>query len=133
MSKTTFKTIYEMQRKLNRSVIPKWDDKCVKNNQKWIRNMYLALQQEIAEGIDSTNWKWWKKMKFDLNNSKIEAVDCLHFLMSIFQLLDMDTKEIFDLYLKKNKLNFERQEKGYKTGTYKKVVNGKEDNEKLFK
>ena len=45
--------------------------------------------------------------------------------------LDASFKDIYDMYKAKNILNQVRQENGYKEGTYKKIWNGKEDNEVL--
>ena len=43
----------------------------------------LAISQETAELIDSFDWKWWKDMKIDVDNAKIEIVDIWHFTLSI--------------------------------------------------
>jgi hypothetical protein len=40
----------------------------------------------------------------------------------------MDLEEIYKLYMGKNILNKFRQNNGYKTGSYKKIWNGQEDN-----
>jgi dimeric dUTPase (all-alpha-NTP-PPase superfamily) len=45
--------------------------------------------------------------------------------------IGMDFDELYRLYVGKNILNFFRQNNGYKTGTYIKIWNGKEDNEVL--
>jgi hypothetical protein len=42
-----------------------------------------------------------------------------------------DFNQMYMLYIGKNILNRIRQEKGYNTGTYKKVINGLEDNKYL--
>ncbi|MFT7652169.1 MAG: dimeric dUTPase (all-alpha-NTP-PPase superfamily) [Limisphaerales bacterium] len=46
--------------------------------------------------------------------------------------LPMSYDELFDLYIGKNVLNHFRQDHGYKTGEYKKVWQGREDNEHLI-
>lgn len=43
----------------------------------------------------------------------------------------MDWKELYCQYVGKNVLNFFRQDKGYKQGTYRKLWGGREDNEHL--
>ncbi|MAH80232.1 MAG: dUTPase [Rickettsiales bacterium] len=96
---------------------------------KWFLNFELALKQESAEAIDSLNWKWWKKDDDDWDNVKVELVDMLHFWVSMCTMAGMDAKEVFELYAKKNKLNFKRQDEGYKEGTYEKVKDGVEDNQ----
>ena len=44
---------------------------------------------------------------------------------------DMSADELYRQYVGKNVLNFFRQDKGYKEGTYIKVWQGREDNEHL--
>jgi len=44
---------------------------------------------------------------------------------------DMDWNELFCQYVGKNVLNFFRQDFGYKEGTYRKIWDGREDNEHL--
>jgi dimeric dUTPase (all-alpha-NTP-PPase superfamily) len=41
--------------------------------------------------------------------------------------------ELYEMYVAKNWLNTFRQENGYKDGTYKKIIDGVEDNKLLFK
>ena len=72
--------------------------------------------------------KWWKKDEEDWDNVKVELVDMLHFWVSMCTVADMDAKEVMELYAKKNKLNFKRQDEGYKEGTYDKYKDGIEDN-----
>lgn len=50
---------------------------------------------------------------------------------SILTSCGMDWNELFRQYVCKNVLNFFRQDNGYKAGTYRKVWNGREDNEHL--
>ena len=88
----------------------------------------VALRQESAEAVDSLNWKWWKKDDDDWDNVKVELVDMLHFWVSMCTIAGMEAKEVFELYAKKNKLNFKRQDEGYKEGSYDKYKNGVEDN-----
>ena len=50
---------------------------------------------------------------------------------SIMADCQLDLTELFRQYVGKNVLNMFRQDKGYKSGTYTKVWNGREDNEYL--
>jgi dimeric dUTPase (all-alpha-NTP-PPase superfamily) len=50
---------------------------------------------------------------------------------SIMADCQLNWTELFRQYVGKNVLNMFRQDKGYKSGTYKKVWNGREDNEYL--
>ena len=45
--------------------------------------------------------------------------------------LEMDFDELYERYVGKNVLNIFRQDHGYKTGEYKKLWDGREDNEYL--
>ncbi len=45
----------------------------------------------------------------------LEVVDLFHFLISLAQVLGMSADDVFAAYLKKNEVNFKRQETGYVT------------------
>lgn len=81
----------------------------------WIQRMALAMKQEIAEMIDSTNWKWWRTKvdKFDYQNLKVEVIDILHFWLSSAMILGMDAEDIMRVYRSKNQVNHNRQDEGY--------------------
>jgi hypothetical protein len=102
-------------------------------------NRLLALHGlhaavETGQLLDKVQWKWWAHQ----GNRWQEARDHLYTRMlprwSLLVLSSgMGAAEVTDLYMKKNKLNFERQEGGYKEGTYvKRDASGREDNAKLF-
>lgn len=83
--------------------------------QHWVREFSRALGQELAELVDCTDWKWWASyQKFDLQNARVEVVDILHFLVSLAQVLGMSSDDLYQAYLKKHKVNNERQDSGYK-------------------
>ena len=194
--KTKIKDMLQLQDKLNRYIDPNWLEN------RTLLDFQIAINQEVAELIDTYSWKWWKKMEDDKENRKIELVDIWHFIMSYFmlaeykdgnkdnyvdsaakiledaynildQLPDNDNIEIetvlsmlinipamftdlqkalmgtllyfglvkrefvdFDefvkLYYAKNFLNIIRQDKGYKSGEYEKIIDGKEDNYHLM-
>jgi dimeric dUTPase (all-alpha-NTP-PPase superfamily) len=82
----------------------------------WVLNYTRALQQEIAELVDSMPWKWWAKyQKFDLQNARVEVVDLLHFLLAIAQTLGMSAEDVYAAYVKKNAVNHARQDSGYQS------------------
>lgn len=60
--------------------------------------------------------------------SKNFTTSCLAELMKAFSI---DPQDLCNQYIKKNTLNIFRAKNGYKTGTYIKIWNGKEDNEVL--
>jgi len=53
------------------------------------------------------------------------------FIAGIMKILEMPFDELYEIYVGKNVLNMFRQDNGYKEGTYKKMWNGREDNEYL--
>jgi dimeric dUTPase (all-alpha-NTP-PPase superfamily) len=116
--------IFEQQMKLNRYTfeknrlvgfdeIPK--ERSLQNE--WLRNYALAMSQEIAEMVDSTNWKWWRTKVdlFDEQNLKVELVDILHFWVSACQVMGLSAEDVFRMYTQKNKINAARQDSGYIT------------------
>ncbi len=81
---------------------------------KWVLNYTRAMNQEIAELIDSVPWKWWAKyQELDTQNAKVEIVDMLHFLVSLAQVMGMDAEELYRLYKGKHEINHQRQDTGY--------------------
>lgn len=121
-----FEKQIELNKKINEKLYEEIKDPEVRR--KWFLNFELALRQESAEAIDSLNWKWWKKDEEDWDNIKIELVDMLHFWVSMCTVAGLSSKEVVELYFKKNKLNHKRQNEGYKEGTYDKMKDGVEDN-----
>jgi dimeric dUTPase (all-alpha-NTP-PPase superfamily) len=109
-----FEEIFRMQDALNRrigvSLPPQGDEE----KAKWILNYTRAMQQEMAELVDSVPWKWWAKyQKFDEQNARVEVVDLFHFLISLAQTLGMSAEDVFQAYVKKNQVNLQRQDSGY--------------------
>ena len=45
--------------------------------------------------------------------ARVEVVDLFHFLISLAQVLGMSADDVFQAYIKKNEVNFKRQESGY--------------------
>ncbi|MBA94546.1 MAG: dUTPase [Rickettsiales bacterium] len=123
--------IFEQQITLNKRINSKLYEDIQKNpelKREWFLKFEKALSQESAEAIDSLNWKWWKQDDDDWDNVKVELVDMLHFWVSMCTIAGLDAKDVYDLYAKKNKLNFKRQDEGYQDGTYDKYKDGVEDN-----
>ena len=94
----------------------------------------LHAAVETGQVLDRVQWKWWAKQgsRWD------EALDDLYAKLfprwcHLVLASGMDGAGVRGLYMKKNRLNFERQEGGYKEGTYRKTdESGLEDNVKLF-
>ena len=109
-----FDEIFEQQKALNNRIGVITEEMSAEDKAQWVLNYTRAMQQEIAELIDSVPWKWWAKyQEFDEQNAKVEVVDLFHFLISIAQVLGMSPEDVYQAYVKKNKVNHNRQESGY--------------------
>ena len=109
-----FDEIFSMQDTLNNRIGVNTDGMSDEDKAKWVLNYTRAMQQEMSELIDSVPWKWWAKyQEFDEQNAKVEVVDLFHFLISLAQVLGMTPEDVYEAYLKKNKVNHERQDSGY--------------------
>ncbi len=108
------------------------DPETVKHRVDWILNYNRAQIHESIELEDDLPWKWWKDYgDIDWDNIRVELIDELHFWVSKCQLVGLDPEKLADLYIKKNKLNQIRQDKGYGS-TYQKLdENGVEDNKRM--
>jgi len=108
------------------------DAETVRQRVQWILNYNRAQIHESIELEDSLPWKWWKDMdQIDWDNIRVELIDELHFWVSKCQLVGLDAKGLADLYMKKNKLNQVRQDKGYGSTYSKFDADGVEDNKRM--
>ena len=106
--------IFELQEQLNSRIGVNMNDMSDEDRTKWILNYVRAMQQELAELTDSVPWKWLAKyQEFDKQNAKVEIVDLFHFLISLAQVMGMSAADVHEAYLKKNKVNHNRQDSGY--------------------
>src|SRR5438128_8969429 len=106
--------IFRLQEALNRRIGVATHEMTDEQRQQWVLNYCRAMSQELAELTDSVPWKWWAKyQKFDDQNARVEVVDLFHFLISLAQVLGMSADDVFAVYVKKNEVNFKRQETGY--------------------
>ena len=106
--------IFRLQEQLNKRIGVDTASMTDEQRQQWVLNYCRALTQEVAELTDSVPWKWWAKyQKFDEQNARVEVVDLFHFLISLAQVLGMSADDVFNAYVRKNEVNFKRQETGY--------------------
>lgn len=106
--------LFSLQEDLNRRIGVDTSSMNDEEAAHWTLNYVRAMQQEMAELVDSVPWKWWAKyQEFDKQNARVEVVDLFHFLISAAQVLGMSADDVYDAYLKKNKVNHNRQEAGY--------------------
>jgi len=114
MTPDRLEAIFTMQAALNQRIGVNLPPPTEEEKAKWILNYTRAMQQELAELVDSVPWKWWAKyQKFDEQNARVEVVDLFHFLVSLAQTLGMSAEDVYQAYLKKNAVNHQRQETGY--------------------
>jgi dimeric dUTPase (all-alpha-NTP-PPase superfamily) len=142
------KTIFDKQKELNQRILRErhnsdYDALCDQNNNdketvgkriEWLLNYNRAQVHESMEMEDSLPWKWWKDYdydKIDWENIRMELIDELHFWVSKCQLVGLDPQKMAELYMKKNKLNQVRQDKGYGSKYDKYDENGVEDNKRI--
>jgi dimeric dUTPase (all-alpha-NTP-PPase superfamily) len=142
------KTIFEKQQELNKRILKErhetdYDALCNQENSdkdvmkariEWLLNYNRAQIHESMEMEDSLPWKWWKDYDYneiDWENIRMELIDELHFWVSKCQLVGLDPQKMSELYMKKNKLNQVRQDKGYGSGYEKYDKDGVEDNKRI--
>ena len=108
--------IFSLQDQLNKRIGVNTDAMTEEEQTKWVLNYSRAMQQEMAELIDSVPWKWWAKyQEFDKQNARVEVIDLFHFLISLGQVLGMTADDVHQAYLKKNEVNHQRQDSGYES------------------
>ncbi len=106
--------MFAMQAQLNRRIGVDTLAMPEERQPEWVLNYCRAMQQELAELVDSVPWKWWAKYQtYDKQNARVEVVDLFHFLISLAQVLGLSARDVHDLYMQKNKVNFQRQDSGY--------------------
>ena len=81
-------TMISQQKEINVKVDPDWASK----GYDW----KTAILVELAEGIDSTPWKWWKKGSIDWVNLEIELVDKMFFINA--KLIEMNMEENIKIF-----------------------------------
>ena len=81
----------------------------------FIKDMKLALESELQELLDETDWKPWTHGERQINydGAKKELVDVWHFFMNYMLVLGMSTDELYKMYMKKRQVNADRQKNGY--------------------
>ena len=108
------KDMFQKQELLNKRIGVDCAAMTDEQRERWLLNYCRAMTQELAELTDSVPWKWWAKyQKFDTQNARVEIVDLFHFLMSAAMVLGMSAEDVYNAYMEKNKVNFQRQDSGY--------------------
>ena len=80
-----------------------------------IKNQLLALFSETAEALREVPWKPWKlkHQEFNVKEFRMELIDVFHFLINLFLLSGMNSRQVINLFKNKNKINVRRQQNGY--------------------
>lgn len=110
--------------------------RCVTQRAKTIALQPMCLRALITTGrlLDKVHWKWWAKQATDwegLRTMLYEEVFPIWVQLAL--ITGLTATSVAELYMKKNKLNHQRQDGGYKEGHYRKEdAAGTEDNAKLF-
>lgn len=101
---------------------------------------YNYFDHEMILGWDdtekTTTWLYLNKETFSHKEFVRQALQLLsnassHYLNDFIRSAGLLKEEVSSLYMAKATLNEIRQSQGYKTGEYKKVVDGLEDNQRL--
>ncbi len=102
--------IFNMQAKLNGYIQSSRNLTEMRDFNTAIQKHATALLCELTEVIEETNYKWWKNPKeIDIRRVKEELIDVLHFYISMCLDAGMTSDEMLEIYLSKNKENFDRQ------------------------
>jgi dimeric dUTPase (all-alpha-NTP-PPase superfamily) len=122
MEQDKLAAIFDMQYALDQRII---DERgIVKTTDEWVRDLTVALEDEISEVRACVNWKWWKNPKpINYDELRGEVIDLWHFLVSLSQKVGLTADDVYRVYCEKNAENHARQDgtsekKGYE-------VNGK--------
>lgn len=109
--------LFKMQAGLDRYIREKRGLEFTKSE--WVCKKALALMVELGEVVEEAKYKWWKN-DTEIDDAKLheEIVDVLHFFLGMAIDSGMTSDELFDIYMKKNKENYDRQnglsqKKGY--------------------
>ena len=79
-----------------------------------IKNQLLALFDETSEALKEVPWKPWKQnQQFNVKKFRMELIDVFHFLINLFLLSGMNSRQVINLFKNKNKINRKRQQDGY--------------------
>jgi len=74
----TLQDMLDIQDRLNEITVSNWKDSLT------VDHYRVAMFAEFSELMDSVSWKWWKKCdNHDVWNLKVEAIDILHFALSV--------------------------------------------------
>ena len=80
----------------------------------FIKDMVLALEDELHEALGECGWKPWASSRHVNEDAfKKELIDALHFWVNLCLAVGMDADEAVERYFAKAAVNARRQEEGY--------------------
>lgn len=101
----------ELQKKYFKTDINELNDE---ERAQYIRNMSLALTDELHEALNETGWKPWASSRhFNREAFLGEMIDVLHFWANLVLLTNTSETEILEMYCAKAAKNAKRQIDGY--------------------
>lgn len=81
----------------------------------FIKDMMLALADEIHEALGEVSWKPWQTgrqyVNYDAYNG--ELIDAFHFLMNLVLAGNLTGEDVVRMYREKREINARRQRDGY--------------------
>lgn len=88
---------------------------------RWLNDYIAAASNELEELRNCTYWKHWcveakEGQRFalhDVQNARVEVIDLLFFWVSLAQCVGLNADDVYQLYLKKLKINHGRQDDRY--------------------
>lgn len=91
------------------------DGKCSVNSitSEWLQKYTKALGAEVQEIQEALPWKWWSKSGVDIAHIQEEAIDVLHFFLSLALVAGLDSETLMNAYFAKYKVNVIRQINNY--------------------
>lgn len=100
--------------------------------------LHFVLSLAAYEDADFSNFENNFDREVELKDAVLAIAkernidEILKLLANSFYTLGLSLEDVFKAYMTKNVLNEFRQKNGYKEGSYKKMWNGREDNEVAF-
>lgn len=82
----------------------------------FVRTMTLAANVELAEFLQEVGWKPWSSGDVGEYNRELalgELADALHFILNLLLAIGADGDDLARAYLRKVRINVERQRDGY--------------------
>lgn len=80
----------------------------------WTLRHIHAIDDELSELRNETNWKWWKLFKgVNINDVEFEIIDLFFFWLSLCLIWGIDGARVEQLFKAKLAENIRRQEEGY--------------------